>query len=294
MAKPKKISDSLGIGWERLKKERGWSDADVAAARKRAEDARKKAEVEKDKELRNKCIKNCDKCGGYGVVKVKHPDFPYGKLEICPNNPELQKQMQKRIDDVDVKALGLPVRMKSLNWDALMPVNNTKVGVEFTRAVLDRGFGWVFLHGANGLAKSLIGQTAVATALRAGESAAIAATAEILLHLRASFGSNDPSEFMRRLELWQSVKILVVEEISEFKNTEFAAEQVRLLLNKRWQNAAIDEMGVTIFTSEQPPDILPLYLQDRLRDERLHPSGNCVLELKGASVRPQASVLELD
>lgn len=230
---------------------------------------------------RGYCAPACDVCDGHGYVR----DTRTNRVRMCPRNPELA--------NMDVTRYGLPNNMRNLDWDSVLNINGAADAAARVRAVVERGYGWIYLWGDYGLAKSLIGQVAVAVSLRRGTSAAIILTAEFLEHLKSAF-KNDNPQSISKLEFWQERNLLVLDEFDAFNETSYAHEQVRLLLQKRYNSAAIDQNGITIFTSNKSPAAIPAYIQDRLRDERLSPDGNCIIHMQGKSMRPQASALELD
>jgi DNA replication protein DnaC len=225
---------------------------------------------------RSICAPGCPLCGGLGYLRESRAigDPQYGKLELCPN----------------VDRLGLPGaarygvthdELASLSWDSVTDQGQALAAAEVVRATLERGYGWVFLWGGYGLAKTLILKVAVTQWLKAGGEAAYTRMASVIDNLRAAFDADDPSEESeRRLAWWTSVPVLAVDEFDRVRSTEYADERRFLLMDRRYE-AAGREKTVTLMASNTDPRQLPGYLADRVLDGRFK-----VVQLTGQSFRP--------
>ena len=255
------------------------SVAAVAARVMPPEAAKTYGELVRAREFREApsiCKPDCSICAGIGYVRFDRPigDPLYGKLELCPN--------VDRWSLPSAKLYGIDrAEAKSLTWGQVVDEGQALQAADAVREVMERGYGWVFLWGGYGLAKTLILKIAVAEVLRSGREGAYTRMAEIIDHLRAAFDANDPSEESnRRLDWWTSLPILAVDEFDRVRGTEYAEERRFLLMDRRYE-AACREKSITLMASNTEPLGLPGYLGDRVRDGRFR-----VVHLTGQSFRP--------
>ena len=221
------------------------------------------------------CSPTCEICGGGGWVRFdlprEHPQF--GKLQPCPNM------------DIDVdlpgkaRLYGLSKHERALDWTAVLPLegSNAVEAVDIVRRVIERGYGWVYLWGDYGVAKSLILQIATAVSLRSGKDASYIRMAEILDHLRDGF---DEGDYSSRMEWWLSVPILCIDEFERVNETGWAENRRFVLMDNRYVNAGRRE-SVTIMAGNKNPSTFDGYLWDRIQDGRFH-----VVKVTGESARP--------
>lgn len=225
---------------------------------------------------RKLCEPSCEICGGFGWVRGDYPlgDPRFGKMMPCPNM------------DVDVflseysRMVGITQQERdTLNWENVLPLDgsNAADATEKVRAVLERGFGWVYLWGDYGTAKTLILQIATAVSLRGGTDAAYVRMAELLDHVRDGYDSGQYSE---RLEHWEKVSVLCLDEFERVNETGWVDEKRFLLMDNRYVSALRRE-NVTIMAGNQDPSKFDGYLWDRIRDGRFD-----VVKLLGESIRP--------
>lgn len=223
------------------------------------------------------CKPDCQVCGGIGYVRndvpINHPDF--GKLFLCP------KIDVSKLPGADRYGL-YPEELSSLEWGAIYPLqgSNSIKASRAVRDVLSRGWGWVYLYGDHGQAKTLILKIAVAEALRNNQQAAYANMAEIMSHMRKAFDSKNPNyEAEARLEWWSRLPILAIDEFDRINSTEWAKEQRFLLMDDR-QVAALRRQSVTLIASNAHPMELDSWYRDRILDGRFQ-----AIELRGPSAR---------
>lgn len=220
------------------------------------------------------CRPNCPVCQGKGWFIY---DVPRGHPEhniphVCPHKP------------VSVAGSGLSVEdYGTISWEDILPEGNAAEAIDAVMAVIERGYGWVYLYGKPGRAKTLILQRAVKEALDRNMSAQYAQTEEVLGWLRASF-DEERKQFAldTRLERLSSQKVLALDEFDRFNNTVWANSQVFRIMNDRYVSA-LHEKTVTLMGSNSSPAVYDDYLQDRLYDGRFQ-----VVHLSGDSLRPAA------
>ena len=220
------------------------------------------------------CREDCPYCGGYGWVRrdldIFDPDF--GQIFPCPN-ADLFKLYGKRI--------GLEESEKSLDWSKIIPNENVSEAVRAVKETINRGYGWVFLWGGVGLAKTLILKIAVSESIRLLKQSSYARMAEIIDDLRGSFDADRPSiEGDSRMKWWTGTNVLCIDEFDRLRNTEYAEERRFVLMDRRYESA-LDGRTVTLMAANTNPATYDSYLFDRIRDGRFR-----IVELTGQSARP--------
>jgi DNA replication protein DnaC len=222
------------------------------------------------------CVPDCPICGGIGWIRqdlpLDHPDF--GKLKPCPNLNAYK---------VYGSQLGLTEKDLELSWsDLALKDQETRTAHLAIINALKRGYGWVFLHGNYGSAKSLMLKIAVSEAIRSGKIGVYVRMASFVDHLRSAFDEQNPNaELVSRLEWWSTLPVLALDEVEKVSLTGFAKEKMFLLFDQRYEDATLNKKGVTIMASNLPPAGLDPYLTDRIRDGRF-----AVIEMTGSSMRP--------
>lgn len=224
------------------------------------------------------CRENCEICGGAGWVRADlprdHPDF--GHLLPCPNIPAVNRHKF-------TGRYGLTIEEQNeLSWGSIMPISQAEQITEKFKAILQRGYGLVYLHGLYGLGKTLLLKVAVAETIRAGGVAAYANFPDILDDIRAAYDKNDPRDSaLERMQRWQTVPLLAIDEFSRANASGWVQEKTFQLLDRRHVDA-LRWQTVTLIASNEPPATLPQYLADRLADGR-----HMILEISGKSVRSE-------
>lgn len=208
---------------------------------------------------------DCPECHGLGYVRydypLGHPKF--GRLEYCPH-VDVWRIKGAEFYGINSKD------MDFLRWDAIQAIEGQDAwrAAQAVRGVLQRGYGWVYLYGSHGQAKSLILQVAVAESLKANKMAAYANMVEVIHHIRMAFDERNPNqEAHERLEWWANLPILALDEFDRFNKTSFAEASQFQLMDKR-NRQALREEGVTLIASNQAPEELDGYYQSRINDGR--------------------------
>jgi len=219
------------------------------------------------------CKPDCPTCGGSGWVRgdfpVGHPQF--GKLQPCPEM-DLESVMPAY-----AAKFGLTKAERGLTWDDVLPLGNAAEAANRVAYVIERGYGWVYLWGSYGTAKTLILQIATAYALREGREAAYVRMADILDNLRQGISDSSTGQ---RLEWWQGLPLLCIDEFERVNETGYADEKRFQLMDQRYVSACRME-SVTLIAGNADPSRFDGYLWDRIRDGRFE-----VIRMTGESVRP--------
>jgi DNA replication protein DnaC len=234
-------------------------------------------EVAREEIRRKQCLCNpdCPTCHGIGYVRydVDITDPRFGKMYPCPNT----------LWEVYGKKIGLDLVDKDLTWESLVDMNDIGTAAEAVKEVLNRGFGWVYIWGDYGVAKSLVLKIAVATAVRetGNPIATYVRMAELLDNLRAAFDTNNPSEQSQvKMDWWTNVKTLCIDEFDRIRDTAYSTERRFVLMDRRYEDACARK-SITIISSNGDPAMMDGYLRDRIFDGRFK-----VIHIAGKSVRP--------
>ena len=222
------------------------------------------------------CQSNCPVCGGQGWIRkdVGIHDKDFGRLFPCPNlDPEL---LYGRFCGLD----GAAGEYK-LDWSNIVDYGDTIRVAREVRRALDKGYGWIFLWGGYGQAKTLILKIATAVAIRNQQQASYTRMAEIIESLRQSFDQDRPfEEAQRRLDYFAEVPLLAIDEFDRVRNTEFANEQRFVLMDRRYESA-VRRQTITLMAANTDPRNFDGYLADRIHDGRF-----AVIRINGKSARP--------
>jgi hypothetical protein len=225
------------------------------------------------------CRPDCPICSGWGFYRLDLDDIHdprFGKLVKCPNLDPFKTPYADRLGITGDEA-------RDLAWDSLLrfgDVIGLKAAREAVQETMQRGYGWVFLHGTFGIGKSLLLKIVVAEAMRAGNEAAYVRMAEILDHLRASFDDGSTESESKRMDWWTDLPVLAIDEFDKVRATAYGKERSFVLMDRRYEQA-VRQKSVTIIASNDPPQLFDGYLYDRIRDGRF-----AVREITGESRRP--------
>ena len=222
------------------------------------------------------CLPDCPICGGQGWVRrdvdINDPNF--GRLAPCPNlDPEL---LYGRFCGLDA-ATG----EYKLDWSNIIDLGETIRVAREVRQAVDKGYGWIFLWGGFGQAKTLILKIATAVTIRSHKQASYTRMAEIIETLRQSYDQDRPfEEAQRRLDHYAEVPLLAIDEFDRVRNTEFANEQRFVLMDRRYESA-VRRQTITLMAANTDPRNFDGYLADRIHDGRF-----AVIRINGVSARP--------
>lgn len=225
------------------------------------------------------CTPGCEECGGIGYLGNDAPidDPRFGKLDLCPN--------VDRWSLPGAELYGLTRdEIERMNWDAIADKKAVQSAIEAITEILERGYGWLYIHGPFGSAKTFLLKIAIARSLRDNEEASYVRMVQIIDNLRGAFGEDNPShESASRLDFWSRIPILAIDEIDRVRPTEYSIERQFILMDRRYEDA-IRQKSITIMASNKSTSELAAevdgYLADRIEDGRFK-----IVELNGTSRR---------
>jgi DNA replication protein DnaC len=205
----------------------------------------------------------------------------YRALQRAANEKLIQKETAAYVPDWD--RLGIREDESQLTWSAVKPgASDGMKGLEAVKPAYEKGYGIIFLWGAWGQAKTLIGKILVATAFRDGKRTAYANMLKVLDDIRLAFDSDEhkTTELIRKMNWWCERDVLFLDELDKTNSTTWAQERMFELLDRRYQ-MAVREEGLTVIASNKSTDALDGYLKSRLHDRRV----SQIVELRGVDGR---------
>lgn len=225
--------------------------------------------------------RECKRCNGFGYVQSERYNNHWF---VCPCTIDArEKYLGGVAPKIDYSRIGISESEIDLSWDLVKPEYSDGIkAVDVVRPALERGHGMIFLWGAYGQAKTLIGKILIATAYRAGKRASYANVAGVLDDIRLAFDEREhkTTELIKRMEYWISRDVLFLDELDKTNNTDWAQERMFQLLDQRYARA-IREEALTVIASNKSDDELDGYLSSRLNDNRVGP----VVHLNGPDAR---------
>lgn len=188
------------------------------------------------------CHPDCEHCHGRGFYTEP---LPMGGNEIhpCPN-------------------VGKGESAFAVTWEKIKPVGNIMAAVNAIQSTLTIGAGFVYIHGPVGTGKTMC-LKATKSDPRSGR-AVLTDMIKIMDDITGAFDEErGQEELVRRIEKWIKVPTLLIDEFDRVKGTEFRAERIRQIMDRRYERALEGE-GVTVMVSNQPVTYYDDYLRSRL------------------------------
>lgn len=206
-------------------------------------------------------------------VPPGHPQF--GKLIKC-DDPFHSEARNERM--AAVSSLGLEDVKRRL--DDIKPVLGNQDMLKAAAEIVKRGYGWLYIYGGPGNAKSEVLKAIVNQANEEGNGPAVYTTlGTILDYIRQGYVAND---YLERYQRLVEAPVLAVDEMDKIKNSEWVEEFRFKFLDARY-SSALNRQSMTVFAGQPHPKIIfdtPVY--DRFRDGRFY-----IVENKAHSARPQ-------
>jgi hypothetical protein len=225
---------------------------------------------------RLQCYPDCIICKGSGYAEAPLVPGEEGysrRMMVCPNS--YQVNIRKT-----AKKYGLiAAEIDGLEWSIVKDVGRAWHAMERIKKVLEDGYGWIFLWGDHGQAKTLLLKIATAHCLRNRQEAAYTNMVGILDNLKRAFGNDGDEDAASKIDWWQNLPILAIDEFNRVKESEWSNERRFALMDMRYVQAVRHET-VTLIASNTAPNQQDSYLRDRILDGRFE-----VIELKGPSAR---------
>lgn len=205
----------------------------------------------------------CKDMGFYGRdVQPGHPDF--GKAIPCACRTKgLMERQYKRLQSID----GLTPTERQIRLSGLHLDDENRGVYESVVYALQRKRGIITLYGKPGRGKSTFIIAAVNEAREVNVPAVYARVSDVLDYLRNAYDPGRERELSAddRWHLLTTVDVLALDELDQFKTTEWAMEKFLALIDERWRNM---DRAVTLLASNAAIANLPEKVASRLQDRR--------------------------
>jgi hypothetical protein len=220
----------------------------------------------------------CPACHGLGVVKdveMASNEYPFGQMINCPTCTKDQRAAWLR-DNCGLSD-GL-LRARQGEWglgtwaveERAEQTNQRRYALKMVKEAVDLRKGLYTFHGDFGSGKTHALAVVVNECRFAGVESYYVTIPQVLHHLRSLIGQNlDGSTYWQRLF---DVPVLALDEVTRINATEWALDQLFLLIDTRHQRRA---SHLTLFATNDDPrvkrdagDTLG-YLTSRMREGRL-------------------------
>jgi len=210
---------------------------------------------------------SCPDCQGAGFL---HPTLPGGK-------PDYTKAIRCSCAGADrarsLTQLSNLGALANLTFDKLAPQGLSgnaivqarfKEAYEAARKFAANPHGWLILTGSSGSGKTHLAAAVAAERLSCGEPALFVTAADLLDHLRTSFGPESRLPYDRFFDQVKNASLLILDDLAAHAATPWAQEKLDQLLNYRYQH----ELPTVITTETRPTDMDERW-RSRLGDVRL-------------------------
>jgi len=194
-------------------------------------------------------------------VPVGHPDF--GKPLRCQHPfhaaaRAVRLQTVSQLGPEDIKRRLSDIRRNADNGAML----------DAAQVAVERGYGWLYIWGGPGNAKSEVLKAVVNQLNETGRGPAIYSTlGNITDFMRQSFGKNTDEDFLSRFNRLKLAPVLAIAEMDKPSETDWMQDFRFHFLDSRYI-AAVNRQALTVFAGNRDPRELGDVLWDRISDGR--------------------------
>lgn len=191
-------------------------------------------------------------------VPPGHPEF--GKLQRCyhPFHSETRAERLSRVSQ-----LGREDLKRTL--DDIKPNDGNQAMLDAARQLTRQGYGWLYVWGGPGNAKSEVLKAIVNHSNNAGKTAIYSTFGQIADYIRAGYSSDS---YTKRLDQLKTVPVLAIDEMDKPRETDWLTDFRFHFLDARYMSA-VNRESITVFAGNpNPAGIFDEVLFDRFRDGR--------------------------
>ena len=213
----------------------------------------------------------CPLCEDARFVRVtSDPQDPRFGLAVACECATREDPAERRARLVRYSRLGA---LQRLTFNMLVKrgrTNDTGLQVRYAEAVAiaerfaSNPEGWLVLTGPHGAGKTHIAAAIANRVIERGNPALFLTVADLLDHLRSSYGEDAEVEYDELLEQVRNAPVLVLDDLDAYAETPWAREKFFQVVSHRF-NAALP----TVFTTAKPPSDADQRIAARLTDPAL-------------------------
>lgn len=211
----------------------------------------------------------CNDCNDFGWyrldVEFGHPQF--GKTLRCGCKAREDAERLNRVSGLTVSERG--ITFDDIDTDGLIStarmVNACKIFARNPRGI-------VTIHGGSGNGKTMVLQAAVNAMLDQNVEAVYVTAFDLISFIRSAFSQDRHTKVLdisdqnayQRLQKFERVKVLALDEFDKVKVTDWVLEQLTDLIDRRYRMAE-DNAGGTLIAMNDHPSLLPSWISSRLK-----------------------------
>jgi DNA replication protein DnaC len=211
----------------------------------------------------------CDDCkdiGWYRLdVQLGHPQF--GKYVRCECKTYEDTERLNRLSGLN--ATERKIKLDDIVTDGL---NATARMVAVCHKFIIKPHGIITIHGGTGNGKTMALQACVNAALSQNIAAVYVTAFDLISFIRSAFMQDKYTKVIdvidgnayQRLQRFEHVKVLALDELDKVKVTDWVLEQLTDLIDHRYRLAE-DGTGGTLIAMNESLDILPAWISSRLK-----------------------------
>lgn len=230
----------------------------------------------------------CSDCNGTGWyrldVEFGHPQF--GKTFRCGCQARADAERLNRLSGLTENERG--IYLDDIVTDGL---ESTKRMVSVCVNFVANPRGIVTIWGGPGNGKTMALQSVVNAMLDKNIEAVYVTAFDLISYIRSAFTQhknmlsvNDDNAY-RRLQRYEHVRVLAIDELDKVKVTDWVLEQLTDLIDRRYRMAESD-MGGTLIAMNESPDVLAPWIASRLKRYTIVHNGD-------EDMRPELSQYEM-
>ena len=219
-------------------------------------------------------------------VEPGHPQF--GKLIPCDNEAHHADRMAKL-----ARISGLLPQDLERRLSDILRIEGNEAMLDAAAAMLTKPFGWLWIWGGPGNAKSEVMIAIINELNLSGRGPAVYTKfSTIIDYMRDAFNERQQRDktpdidlgYIARFERLKSIKVLAIDEMDKARDTPFMMDFRFDFLDERYRQA-VNGKSVTLFASNTNPASLPDAIYDRARDGRF-----VIVHNLAGSARPNMKV----
>jgi DNA replication protein DnaC len=239
--------------------------------------------------LEEMSLPQCPDCGGAGFFRYDVPpgDPNFGKVAPCRHASHTPGRLARMARVSGLRPQDLDKRLSdiSLNDDNIEMM-------DAARAMLADPYGWLYIWGGPGNAKSEV-LIALVNELgqQSGRAVLYTKLSKILTWIKEAFDKKTRTEnlnYRARFERLLSVKVLAIDEMDKVKTTDFVDEFRFDFLDERYRQGIAGET-ITLFAGNADPATFDMPIYDRIRDGRFRIVENSQSSSRPAMLRDHAA-----
>lgn len=211
----------------------------------------------------------CNDCNDVGFYRVDVPEHDprFGKLIRCGCKSREDSERLNRLS-------GLTPTERAIKIDDIVidGLDATARMVNVCRRFIAKPSGMITIHGGPGNGKTMALQAVVNAMLDKNIESVYVTAFDLISFIRSAFTQDKKTKLIEitddnayaRLQRFERVRVLAVDELDKVKLTDWVLEQLTDLIDRRYRMAE-DGQGGTLIAMNDDLDNLPAWISSRLK-----------------------------